>query len=877
VKKVLTLVTLFLSLLSFDSRAFAEDPHSVLPQVTRIADVKSPEQYFGFPIGSRHLRHDQVVSYLRYLDESSDRVQLVPYGSSHGGRPLLTCAISSIDNIKNLENISSTRPDLASGNFKGDLANQPLVMSLGYCVHGDEASAMNAAPLVAYHLATATDEQTIGFLENSIAMIDPALNPDGVDRFANWANENRGRFASPSPIDREHNQQWPGGRTNYYFFDLNRDWLPAVHPESQGRIKLFHKWKPNVVLDFHEMGGNSSFFFQPGELKSINPFSPKENLRITRLFAKEHIAAMDNADELFYSEENFDDFYIGKGSTYPDIQGAIGILFEQASSRGLNWANKRISRTFADTVANQVRMSLSSIRAASQQRESILKLQVSFFENALETAKSHPIKGYVLSGTPSRLVEATKLLELHTVQVFSPEPDFQLSGKTFSQANSIVIPLNQPQHFFIRALMEPKQSFERNVFYDVSTWHFPSAFDLHVDEINSDIPSHWTHSRARHYHENGPPSSMVDSDAEKVIGWAIPPGELQTPRVVAALQQLDTQFRVTTLPAKLWIANKIPGEPAVEISLPQGTFAVLKQPNRANWPQISAKLIDLCSLESVEVHPIYSGSTSDSPDWGSDTLFEIPKCNPLLVMGSGTTSYSAGSLWYFVDQRLQQPLDTVDVDRLSSVELDEYSCVLLPEGSYGTLTDSAVQALQDYVQDGGTVIAIGSAISMLQKKKLLKGVDSSSDSGDVSPSNINRRFADADDEAALETIAGAFFEVSIDDTHPLAFGFPDSKIPVFRTTTRRYSIPSDSYQLIAKYEDVIAGYVSQRNRNSLNGSAAAWVTPSGSGKFILLADNPVFRGYVRGAERFLVNAMYLGPAFKLPSGSGSDGDDDHEH
>ncbi|MFO0941107.1 MAG: M14 family metallopeptidase [Pirellulales bacterium] len=841
----------------------AESPLDVLPKIERIAGIKTPEQFYGFAIGSRHLRHDQVLDYLQYLADESDRVEIQHYGKTHGGRPLLVCIVSAPNNIQQLEQIRNRRPRLATGKFQA-LGNELLVMSMGYCVHGDEASGINAVPLVAYHLATANDADTLNFLEQSVALIDPALNPDGTDRFANWANENRGQIASASPTDREHNQQWPGGRTNYYYFDLNRDWLPVVHPESQGRIKLFHAWKPNVVLDFHEMGGNSSYFFQPGELKSINPFSPKENLKITQQFAKEHIAAMDKSGELFYSEENFDDFYIGKGSTYPDLQGSVGILFEQASTRGLRYANKRVARHFQDTVANQFRLTLSSITAAQKQREPLLKLQNDFFNNALKAAQNHPIKAYVLHGSPSRVLAAAKTLKQHTVRVYRPEKEITIAGKSFDAANVAIIPLDQPQHFLIRSVMEKVESFERNVFYDVSTWHFPSAFDIDAFEYRNDVPEAWL--AKTDFSVPIDESKVQEADFDKIVAWAIPPVELQVPKLVVVMQQMGAQFRVTTLPCK-----------AGEFSLPTGTYVMLKQPNRTQWAKLSKSIVELSRRESVTCCPIQSGSTVQGPDLGSDTLIDIPKCKPLLVLGTGTTSYSAGSLWYYLDYRLRQPVDKVEVDRLSGAELQNYTCVLLPEGSYSTLSDSAVEQLDTYVKNGGTVIAIGSAIGTLQRKKLIRGSESTSESTEGSKDvPARKRFADADDEAALESIAGAFFEVSVDDSHPLAFGFPDSKIPVFRTTTRRYAAPANSYQLIAKYESVIAGYVSDRNRNQLKSSAAAWVSPSGSGRYILIADNPVFRGYVRGAEKFLVNAMLIGPSFKLPSGGGGDGQEDDE-
>ena len=290
----------------------SEDPMDVLPAHPRDERISSPETFFGHKIGLRHLRHHEVVSYWKYLAENSERVALIDYGQTHGHRPLVMAVITSPANQAKLDSIRLGRRRLTSGKFAGDIAKQSLVMYMGYSVHGDEASGMNAAPLVAYHLASSVSDEMEQWLEQGIYLIDPALNPDGSDRFANWANENRGRFASASGIDREHTQPWPGGRRNYYWFDLNRDWLPLVHPESRGRLRLFHQWKPNVVLDFHEMSGSSSFFFQPGIPERNNPLTPAENLELTRAFAQEHALSMDLAGESFYTEERFDDFYMEK-------------------------------------------------------------------------------------------------------------------------------------------------------------------------------------------------------------------------------------------------------------------------------------------------------------------------------------------------------------------------------------------------------------------------------------------------------------------------------------------------------------------------------------------------------------------------------------
>lgn len=836
----------------------AGDPRSVLPEVERSSAIQEPADYFGFLIGERHLRHDQVIAYCDYLADTSPRVSILPYGETHGGRPLMMLAISSPENMDRLPEIRRKRSRLASGRYSGDLGKELLVMQMGYCVHGDEASAINSAVLVAYHLASAEDDFTEQFLSQSIVLIDPALNPDGVDRFANWANDNRGRFPSASPADREHHQPWPGGRTNYYFFDLNRDWLPAVHPESRGRLKLYHQWKPNVVLDFHEMGAQSSYFFQPGDPKRVNPLAPAENVRLTKEFAQEHSAAMDAAGELYFTGEKFDDFYIGKGSTYPDLQGAVGILFEQGSTRGLEMIIDRTQRHFRDTVANQLRTSLSSIRAAQRLREDLLKFQVDFFHQAVQSQTDSTHSGYLLAGTSSRLAAAAELLKLHQVRVFAPDRKILWKGRTFDSDEVLVIPLAQPQRILIQSLMEIRQEFEKNVFYDVSSWHLPSAFGLEMHEIDGDVPEYWLAERFK-------PTRSVDSSAdpvdpsslepESVLGWAILPVELEVPSVISELHRLDAKVRVTTQPTQLG-----------GVELPRGTFAVLRQPNEKQWTRLHRAIMRLCRRYGVEHYPITAGSVEKGSDWGSDSLFSIPKCNPLLVVGTGTQSYSAGSLWHFLDIRLGQPALLLDASRLSSVRLEDHSCIILPAGSYSGWGESTATRLNQYVQSGGTVIAIGSAISMLERRKLIS-VDQAetAEEGQDSPKRSVPKFDEVAEANALEAIAGAFFQVSVDQTHPLAYGLPGDKIPVFRNSTRRYPLPSNPYSSVAQYDEVIAGYVSQRNREKLLGSAAIWVQPSGSGRFILFADDPIFRGYVRGSERFLTNAIYLGPALRIPS------------
>ena len=334
--------------------------------------IPNPKSHFGFDVGFRHLEHGQVVSYLQALAEASARVSLRQYGHTHGGRPLLLLTITSKKNRNRLDEIQRKSRRLTKANGENiETEDLPAVINMGYGVHGDEPSATNCAPLVAYYLAAAQGEEIERILENCVILLDPCLNPDGFNRFATWANRYRGRVLNPDPQHAEHNQQWPPGRTNYYWFDLNRDWLPLVHPESRSRMRWYHKWKPNVVLDYHEMGTNSTYFFQPGIPQRTNPLTPQKNVDLTNKFGEYHARALDERGSLYYTQETFDDFYMGKGSTYPDLHGAVGILFEQASSRGHVQENQDGLLTFYDTIANHFATSLSSLKATVDLRKEL--------------------------------------------------------------------------------------------------------------------------------------------------------------------------------------------------------------------------------------------------------------------------------------------------------------------------------------------------------------------------------------------------------------------------------------------------------------------------------------------------------------------------
>ncbi len=356
-----------------------------LPEgITYNPSIPTPQSIIGHEVGEWHVTHDRLVNYMYALDKASDRISLEVTGYTYEARPLLLLTITSPKNHQNLESIRLQHIQLSDPSKSSpiDTKNSPAVFYIGFSIHGNEASGVNASLLAAYYFAAAQGPEIESQLNNTIILFDPCYNPDGMQRFSSWVNSRKSKMTSTDPLDTEHNEPWPGGRFNHYWFDLNRDWLVAQHPESQARIKNFQKWKPNVLTDHHEMGTNSSFFFQPGVPSRTHPLTPEKNLELTKRMGEFHAKALDELGSFYFTQEGYDDFYYGKGSSFPDVQGAIGILFEQASSRGHAQESTNGILRFPFTIRNQFATALSSLKAISSMRADLLNYQRQFYKDA---------------------------------------------------------------------------------------------------------------------------------------------------------------------------------------------------------------------------------------------------------------------------------------------------------------------------------------------------------------------------------------------------------------------------------------------------------------------------------------------------------------
>lgn len=813
--------------------------------------IPKPSSVLGFEVGEWHVRHDQIVEYARALAAASPRVHLEEIGRTYEEKPLLVLIISSRENLARLEELRQeheafTRPGAAVN------PSSPVVVYLGYSVHGNESSGANASLLVAYHLAAATGAGIDTLLSNTIVLLDPALNPDGLQRFATWANMYRGRQLVGDARHREHQEGWPSGRTNHYWFDLNRDYLPAVHPESRASLRVFHRWNPNVFADFHEMGSDATFFFQPGVPSRKNPWTPPANVDLTRAIAAHHARVLDERGLLYFSEEVFDDFYYGKGSTYPDVNGGVGILYEQASSRGHLRNTVHGPLTFPATIRNQFLISLSTLRGALDVRQDLLRYQKQFYDEALDLARRDAVKAYIFGDEADRAhtFEMLQMLQRHAIVVHSVARDLEKDGHRFPAGSSFVVPLEQPQYRLIKSLFEPQTSFEDSIFYDVSAWTLPLAMGIPCNALGrlpGDLVGEVT----------GPMTFPVGhfSNVTSPYAFAFAWSESYAPRALQHLLHAGVVASVATKPFQ-------PSHQQGSMAFERGTIVVPLGGQSLVANRIVGLMQEIARDDGIDVQALSSGWTDEGVDLGSGSFRVLREPKPVLLVGRGVSSYNAGEIWHLLDQRYDFELPLLNRDDLRESDLDGVTHVILVDGDHDSISEDVSNALARWIRDGGVLIATKRAARWAAKKQLIKIDFTDADTrstGGKSPTRLP--YAERSDRAGAQEIGGAFFAVDLDLTHPLAYGYRSSRLAVFRDHRLIMQPSADPYGNVALYTatPLLAGYVSSANLERIKGTASVVAERLGRGAVILFVDDPNFRSYVVGTNRMFLNALFFGP------------------
>lgn len=811
--------------------------------------IPTPVEVIGFEPGQWHPRHDQVTAYLTRLAETSDRVHIETLGHTHGLRPLNLMTFASPERLAERDEI---RADRRRASREGD---GPAVIWLGYSVHGNEASGASAAVVMAWYLAAARDDKVRAWLDDLVIVMEPVLNPDGLDRFAHWVNMHRGQNPSSDPADREHVEAWPNGRTNYYWFDLNRDWLPLVHPESRYRVEQLRQWMPHVITDHHEMGPGTTYFFQPGVPERANPLTPKRNFELTAEIAEFHGRILDQAGEPYFSRELFDDFYLGKGSTYPDLTGGIGILFEQASARGHVQDTDFGERTFAGAVANQVRTSISTIEAGHALTDELIDYQREFFASARDQARSQRDTGWVLGdgGDPARAARLLEMLLAHGIEIFPVTGSTEIAGRDHPAGSAWVIPADQDQYRFLRSVFEPVTDLPMETFYDVSAWPLSMAFDLPL-ETRRRLPGRGDRLSAA-------PKPATPGVAGQALAWLVPWNQHGAPALLAAM--LDDGYRIQAATKPLTVQFR-----EGQRQLTRGSLVIHSglQPDHLSPP--AQRLAELAERHRVEVLATDRGLSVAGPDLGSPSLPVIEPVRPAMLTGPGLQANHAGYIWFWFDQRLESSLSRLEWSTLFQAELSDYTHLILPDGNYDMLPHWAVERIANFVRQGGTLIAARGAAAWSEGLELdwafVEETDEQNQTASDEEPPQSRPYGDFTDDFARELIGGSALSINLDPSHPLAWGFGDS-LTVFRRGRHRLRAVDNPYVHAGNYADqpLAAGYLSEDNRERLAGTPALAATWHGQGRVIRMADDYLFRGYWAGSERLFANALFFGQLIRV--------------
>ena len=752
-------------------------------------------------------------------------------------------AVSTPDKILDIENIRDTHLSYIHTdhpNYKNESKpdNFPVIINLAYNVHGNEPSSSEAALLTAYTLVSSESDEVNKYLNESVVLIDPTINPDGRDRHTHWANTYKGTPLVDDPQDAEHNEYWPGGRTNHYWFDLNRDWLLAIHPESRGKLNWYHTWYPNVTTDFHEMGSNSTYFFPPFKINgSIDPVIPKENYDYFNfLFGSYYAKALDEIGTLYFTREVFDRTYPGYGSSYPDYLGGIGILFEQASSRGHKQKTQFGEITFPHTIRNQYISGITTVKAAVENKESIKEYQQNFFKSALSESSDSRIKGYSfkINQDKNKTKAFLDKLMMHRIKVLK-------------NGENLFVPTEQKNYRLVRSFFETQEKYRDSVFYDASAWTIANFYDIDYSSSNRKFSGENLVSLDNLFETN----SIEKSD----YAYIIDSKDYNIPAIIYEL--LDNKI-FTSTSLKPFKIKTLSGD----VNFGYGSLVIPVSLQKTSSDKLYEKLKKVQDKYNVDIHSVSSGLSSSGVDLGSRYVSPLTMPKAMMIIGTGVRSYEAGEVWHLLDQRVGMPITKIPIRNFDNISMDSYNTLVMVSGNY-KFNDNQLNKIKSWVEKGNTIIGIAGASKYLIDKKLVsEALVKDEKEKDI----IHKSYVNAQENRGKEQIGGVILNSIVDLTHPLGFGYEDSSVPVYKNNSVWLSPSKNEYSSVVRYskDALIDGFMTEKNKEKLEKSVSLVVSKVGRGIAILFADNPNFRGSWYGTNRLFLNAIFLRNKIYVP-------------
>ncbi|MBR9914566.1 MAG: zinc carboxypeptidase [Algicola sp.] len=813
---------------------------SIITVVSAAAQLKSPSEFLGYELGSKFTRHHEVIDYFNHVaNEKSNQVKLEIYGKTNERRPLILTYISSETNINNLETIRQNNLKNAGVlNGKGTQSDIAIVW-LSYNVHGNEASSTEAAMNTIYKLLT----EKASYLENTVVIIDPCINPDGRDRYVNWYHETA---SVPYDIDQqasEHHEPWPGGRPNHYLFDLNRDWAWATQVESASRLKVYNKWLPHIHVDFHEQGINEPYYFAPAAEPFHEVISDWQRDFQTQI-GKNHSQYFDAEGWLYFTRERFDLLYPSYGDTYPTFMGAIGMTYEQAGHgfAGLGILNDEGNvLTLVDRMTHHTTTGLSTIEIASENATKLNTEFAKFFDNTNLRYKS-----YVLKGHKDKIDRLTALLDKHEIAYGFAKADkvtgydykIAKQGQMNTTKNDLVVPTNQPKGKMVKVLFEPDAKLADSLTYDITAWSIPYAYGF--DAIASKTEVDTVASTSTVVAKNNP--------EPKATGYAIAWNSIDDAQFLSALLKADIQVRFTEKPFT-----------SEGKTFNRGSLIIVRGDNKAT-EKFDDLVIKIADENQRVLTALSSGFSTSGPDFGSPDIKLVNPPKIAMLSGNYTSPNNYGELWHFFEQQLHYPVTSVNTENLNSTQLSKYNVLILPNGYYtGLLDDKLIEKLKSWISSGGKLIAIDGALNSfagkegfgLQRNKVEDTSESQDDSKRI-------KYADRERDNTKNLITGAIFKTDVDPTHPMAFGYEDHYFTLKRGSSS-FSLLDKGYNVayLGDHPKNISGFAGKAALNKLDNSLIFGEQRMGNGSIIYMAENVMFRSFWENGKLFFANAIFF--------------------
>lgn len=796
--------------------------------------IQTPDEFLGYPIGTQYSRHHQMVSYFEHLADKSNWVSFHQYGQTNERRSLNYAIITTPENRARLEEIRQNNLRQI-GMMPGDANPEVAIVWLSYNVHGNEASSMEAAMQTAYELVHSQSS----WLNNTVVIMDPCINPDGRDRYANWYNQVGTSPYNPLQAADEHNEPWPGGRPNHYLFDLNRDWAWAKQVESQQRLPLYHKWMPHVHVDFHEQGINEPYYFAPAAVpyhEVITDWQKEFQVQIGRNNAK----YFDQEGWLYFTRQFFDLLYPSYGDTYPTYLGAIGMTYEQAGNgrAGLGILNDEgVELTLVDRVAHHTMTGLSTIEISSKNAAELNREFRSFFQTP------ERLQNYILQGNPDKIRALITLLDRHEIKYRFAQSGivkgWDYTTQKSEQRNisgALVVSTDQPQGKMVRVLFEAEAALEDPLTYDITAWSLPYAFGLNC--LVSDKPVNTT--------SNNPfkTNHTLPAEAQVTAAFVTPWYDVADARFLADLLKKGIRVRFSEKP--LSFGGK---------KFPVGSLVITKGDNLKNKGFAQA-VRTLAREHQRPITALRSGFSDNGVDLGSTDIKLINPQRIAVLKGDGVSSLSYGTIWHFMEQELHYPFTPLNTHDFSLSRLSQFDVLVMPSGSYSDMRDDKqLNTLNRWVRQGGKVIAIDQAVNVFVDKE---GFGLKSKISENQEENNMVPYSDRERHSVKDLITGSIYKVHLDPSHPLAFGYSDTYFSLkhdddaYLKLDRGYNV--GYFQGVATS---YSGFSGEDAKEKLNDSFVFGEVPTGQGSMVYLTDDVLFRSFWENGKMFFVNSLFM--------------------